>query len=110
MKDIKRAEDFDESKHVFHHGRNKFGGESKTYNDISYLMSEMDVYKLNSKDRLRALESFCIYGGLLVANILKLYKLGALKHAAASLATQDKRIYLRALTLISMITDDNEDA
>ena len=111
MKDIQRAENYDEAKHVFHYGRNKFGGEShKPYSEISYLVSEIEVYKLNSRERLYALEAFCIYGNSLLDNVKKLYKLGVLRHAAASLTSKDKKIFLRALTLISMITDDNKDA
>jgi hypothetical protein len=108
--DIQRSENYDDMKNIIHHGRNKFGGHSKTFDEITNIIKEMDTYKTNSKERLQALESFCVYGSLLLANIQKLYKIGALKHAAASLASHDKGILLRALTLLSMLTDDNEDA
>lgn len=45
-----------------------------------------------------------------MANVEKLYKLGAVKHAAISLASSNMEIFLRALTLLSMLTDDNDDA
>jgi hypothetical protein len=110
VNDIKRDKDYDSMKRVIHYGRNKFGGHSKSFDEIKSLSKEMDTYRINSRERLYALESFCVYGSLLIVNVQKLYKIGAIKHAAASLASKDKDILLRALTLLSMLTDDNEDA
>lgn len=43
-------------------------------------------------------------------NVDKLVSLGCVKHAALSMASSDSSIFLRALALASLLTDDNEGA
>ena len=78
---IQRDVDFDENKIIFHYGRNKFGGEIKTFTEIWDLVDVIDNAKISSRERLEALEAFWIFGSQKLINIEKLFKLGVIKHA-----------------------------
>ena len=67
----------------------------------------MDTYPLKSKERLAALEEFCIYGNASEENIDKLRTLNGARHAAKSLASTDASIVVRALVFSAMLTLDN---
>lgn len=81
--------------------RMKFIGEPKTFQEILGLMSNMETYPLKSKERLAALEEFCIYGNAVGENIEKLVSMNGARHAAKSLASTDASIVVRALCLAS---------
>jgi hypothetical protein len=73
-------------------------------------MNNMDTYPLKSKERLAALEEFCIYGNSTQENLEKLRNMNGARHAAKSLASTDASIVVRALCLASLLTKDNEAA
>jgi hypothetical protein len=52
---------------------------------------------LKSKERLAALEEFCIYGNANEENLEKMRTLNGARHAARSLASTDPSIVVRAL-------------
>jgi len=52
--------------------RMKFIGEPKSFQEILNLMSSIESYPLKSKERLAALEEFCIYGNSNEENLDKL--------------------------------------
>ena len=90
--------------------RMKFIGEPKTFQEILSIMNNMDTYPLKSKERLAALEEFCIYGNSTQENLEKLRNMNGARHAAKSLASTDASIVVRALCLASLLTKDNEAA
>ena len=77
---------------------------------ILKIAEELNWHKINSKERLQALEEWWIFGNSQKSNVEKLYKLNVLNQAAIGLSSSDKNIFLRALTLISIITDEVPDA
>ena len=58
VKQIERDKSIEDRKVIFHNGKPKFGGEPWTFTEISELARNMNGYKLNSKERLNALEQF----------------------------------------------------
>jgi uncharacterized protein HemY len=52
--------------------RMKFIGLPKSFQEILSLINAMDTYPLKSKERLAALEEFCIYGNASEENVEKL--------------------------------------
>lgn len=87
--------------------RMKFIGEPKSFQEILNLMSGMDSYPLKSKERLAALEEFCIYSNSNEENLEKLRTLNGARHAAKSLASTDASIVVRALVFAAMLTKGN---
>jgi len=69
--------------------RMKFIGEPKSFQEILDLMGQMESFPLKSKERLGALEEFCIYGNANEENLDKLRTLNGTRHAAKSLASTD---------------------
>ena len=84
--------------------RMKFLGEPKAFQEILNLMNNMDSYPLKSKERLAALEEFCIYANSNEENLEKLRTLNGARHAAKSLASTDASIVVRALVFGAMLT------
>ena len=70
-------------------------------------MSSIESYPLKSKERLAALEEFCIYGNSNEENLDKLRTLNGARHAAKSLASTDASIVVRALVFGAMLTKSN---
>lgn len=48
----------EEKRVIFHNGRAKFGGDPKNFTEISELASQFKMFKINSKERMHALEHF----------------------------------------------------
>jgi hypothetical protein len=71
-------------------------------------MNNIETYPLKSKERLAALEEFCIFGNAADENLDKLRNMNGARHAAKSLASTDASIVVRALCLASMLTKSNE--
>ena len=90
--------------------RMKFIGEPKSFQEILSLMGSMDSFPLKSKDRLAALEEFCIYGNSNGENLEKLRTLNGAKYAAKSLASSDPSVVARALVFCAMLAKGNERA
>jgi hypothetical protein len=67
-------------------------------------MSEMDSYPLKSKERLGALEEYCIYANANEENTEKLRTLNGARHAAKSLASTDPSIVVRALCFAALLS------
>jgi hypothetical protein len=86
----------------------RFIGEPKPFQEILSLMNNIETYPLKSKERLAALEEFCIYGNAAIENLDKLRNMNAPRHAAKSLASTDASIVVRALCLASLLTKGNE--
>ena len=59
---------------------------------------------------MNALQEWCVYSTSDKHCVEKLYKLGVLNQAAISLSSADKNIFLRGLTLISIISDEFSEA
>lgn len=70
----------------------------------------MDTYPLKSKERLAALEEFCIYANSNEENLDKLITLNGAKHAAKSLASTDSSIVVRALVFAALLTKNSKSA
>jgi hypothetical protein len=87
--------------------RMKFIGEPKSFQEILNLMNGMDSYPLKSKERLAALEEFCIYANASEENLEKLRTLNGARHAAKSLASTDASIVVRALVFAAQLTKGN---
>ena len=85
-----------------------FIGEPKTFQDILSYVNAIDGFGLKSKERLTALEEFCIYGNSSAENKEKLRTLNAAKHAAKSLASTDHSVVIRALVLSAMLCQGSE--
>jgi hypothetical protein len=62
---------------------------------------------LKSKERLAALEEFCIYANANEENLEKLRTLNGARHAAKSLASTDASIVVRALCFAALLTRGN---
>ena len=62
---------------------------------------------MKSKERMGALEEFCIYANSSEENLEKLRTLNGARHAAKSLASTDASIVVRALVFSSMLTKSN---
>lgn len=90
--------------------RMKFIGEPKSFQDILALMNGLDSYPLKSKERLAALEEFCIYSNSSEENLDKLRTLNGARHAAKSLASTDASIVVRALVFGAQLTKNNAKA
>jgi hypothetical protein len=90
--------------------RMRFIGEPKTFQEILGLMNNIETYPLKSKERLAALEEFCIYGNAATENLDKLRNMNGPRHAAKSLASTDASIVVRALCLGSLLTKGNENS
>lgn len=90
--------------------RMKFIGDPKTFSEILGLMNNMETYPLKSKERLAALEEFCIFANATGENLDKLRNINGPRHAAKSLASTDASIVVRALCLGTMLTKSNEKA
>jgi 2-methylisocitrate lyase-like PEP mutase family enzyme len=73
-------------------------------------MNNMESFPLKSRERLAALEEFCIYGNSTIDNLEKLRSMNGPRHAAKSLASTDASIVIRALVLASQLTQNNEKA
>lgn len=84
--------------------RMKFVGEPKSFQDILNMMNQMETYPLKSRERLAALEEFCIYANASFENLEKLRTLSCARHAAKSLASTDASIVIRALCLSAILT------
>ncbi len=67
-------------------------------------MNNIETYPLKSKERLAALEEFCIYGNATAENIEKLRNMSGARCAAKSLASTDASIVVRALCLATLLT------
>ena len=87
-----------------------FIGEPKTFQEILGIMNNLESYPLKSKERLAALEEFCIFGNASQENLEKLRNMNGARHAAKSLASTDASIVVRALCLASLLTKSNESA
>ena len=70
-------------------------------------MSGLDTFPLKSKERLAALEEFCIYANSNEENLEKLRTLNGARHAAKSLASTDASIVVRALCFGALLTKSN---
>ena len=90
--------------------RMKFIGEPKIFQDILNLMNGIDGYPLKSKERLAALEEFCIYANASDENLEKLRTLNGARHAAKSLASTDASIVVRALVFGAMLLKNSAKA
>lgn len=88
--------------------RMKFIGEPKTFQEILSLMNNMETYPLKSKERLAALEEFCIYGNANAENLEKLRSMNGARHAAKSLCSSDASIVVRALCLAAALAKGNQ--
>ena len=84
--------------------RMKFIGDPKSFQEILNLMSSIESYPLKSKERLAALEEFCIYGNSNEDNLEKLRTLNGARHAAKSLASTDASIVVRALVFSALLS------
>ena len=84
--------------------RMKFIGEPKTFQEILGLMNNIETYPLKSKERLAALEEFCIYGNASIENLERLRNMTGARQAAKSLASTDASIVIRALVLAGELT------
>lgn len=73
-------------------------------------MNNMEMFPLKSKERLAALEEFCIYGNASFDNLDKIRSMNGPRHASKSLASTDASIVVRALCLAAMMTKGNEAA
>ena len=73
-------------------------------------MSGLEAYPLKSKERLAALEEFCIYANANEENLEKLRTLNGARHAAKSLASTDASIVVRALCFAALLTRNNQKA
>lgn len=62
---------------------------------------------MKSKERLAALEEFCIYANSSEENLDKLRTLNGARHAAKSLASTDASIVVRALVFGALLTKGN---
>lgn len=71
-------------------------------------MSSMETYPLKSKERLAALEEFCIYANSNEENLEKLRTLNGARHAAKSLASTDASIVVRALCFAALLTRNSK--
>lgn len=67
----------------------------------------MDSFPLKSKERMAALEEFCIYANSNEENLEKLRTLNGARHAAKSLASTDASIVVRALVFAAMLSRNN---
>ena len=74
------------------------------------MITNIEQYPLKSKERLAALEEFCIFGNATDANLEKLRNMNAPRHAAKSLASTDASIVVRALCLSAMLSAYSEKA
>ena len=90
--------------------RMKFIGEPKSFQEILNLMSSLDTYPLKSKERMAALEEFCIYANSTEENLEKLRTLNGARHAAKSLASTDPSIVVRSLCFAALLTKGNYKA
>ena len=70
-------------------------------------MSSLESFPLKSKERLAALEEFCIYANANEENLEKLRTLNGARHAAKSLASTDASIVVRALCFAALLTRTN---
>jgi hypothetical protein len=86
----------------------RFIGEPKTFQEILGLMNNIESYPLKSKERLAALEEFCIYGNATNENLEKLRNMNGARHAAKSLASTDASVVVRALCMAALLTKNNE--
>lgn len=68
-------------------------------------MNNLEVYPLKSKERLAALEEFCIYGNASIENLEKIRSMNGARHAAKSLSSTEASIVVRALVLGAMLTN-----
>ena len=84
--------------------RMKFIGEPKAFQEILGLITNIETYPLKSKERLAALEEFCIFGNSTFDNLEKLRNMNAARHAAKSLSSTEASIVVRALVLAAMLT------
>jgi hypothetical protein len=90
--------------------RMKFIGDPKPFQEILSLMSSMETFPLKSRERLAALEEFCIYANSNEENLDKLRTLNGARHAAKSLASTDASIVVRALVFAALLTKNNQKA
>jgi hypothetical protein len=90
--------------------RMRFIGDPKSFQEVLGLMNNMESFPLKSRERLAALEEFCIYGNSTIDNLEKLRSMNGPRHAAKSLASTDASIVIRALVLAAQLTQNNEKA